>query len=225
MFIPLHDDTPLRVIRFQWMTLGLIVINVAVFLFTTVNRSEDFQGYVGASFGLTPYDMWHRHVGPIPERLTLVTYEFLHGGWLHLIGNMLFLWVFADNVEDAFGRAGFLVLYFICGIMGGLVHVLILWNSGMPLIGASGSVSGILAAYVLLFPRARVWILLFMRIPVPLPAIWVIGSWVGVQFLSLFWHPPGQDIAWWSHIGGFLAGLAITSAARPYLMKRLGRRV
>jgi membrane associated rhomboid family serine protease len=161
-------------------------------------------------------------IGPIPEALTFVTYQFLHAGWLHLISNMLFLWVFADNVEDAYGHAGFLLFYLLTGIAGGLVHVLMQPASASPLIGASGAVSGVLAAYAILFPRARVWILLFMRIPIPLPALWVLGGWFALQLLNLFFVAPTGDIdvAWWAHIGGFVAGLGLTFLLRSRLQLR-----
>ena len=108
MFIPLHDDTPLRVIRFQWVTLLLLVLNVGVFLVTGTFRGDIIQASLADGFGMIPAEMFKTfagapHIGPVPEALTLFTYLFLHAGWLHLLGNMLFLWVFADNVEDAYG--------------------------------------------------------------------------------------------------------------------------
>jgi membrane associated rhomboid family serine protease len=160
--------------------------------------------------------------GPISEPLTLVTYQFLHAGWLHLLSNLLFLWVFADNIEDAYGHAGFVLFYLLSGIAGGLTHVLMQPASTAPLIGASGAVSGVLAAYAILFPKARVWILLFMRIPIPLPAIWVLGGWFALQVLSVYTSGGlGEvEVAWWAHIGGFVAGLALTFLLRGRLQVR-----
>ena len=146
----------------------------------------------------------------MPEPLTLITYMFLHAGWLHLISNMLFLWVFADNVEDAFGHCGFLDL------LSDLRHRRRAYRTRRcsptrtpRSIGASGAVSGVLGAYILLFPRARVWILLFMRIPLRIPA--VLGRWAAGSRCrsSAFSSPPRKmtEVAWWAHIGGFLAGL------------------
>ena len=112
--------------------------------------------------------------------MTLITYMFLHAGWLHLISNMLFLWVFADNVEDAFGHWGFLVFYLICGIAGALIHTALQPSSHAPLIGASAAVSGVLGAYIVLFPKARVWILLLMRIPLRISATLGAGRLVRV---------------------------------------------
>ena len=228
MFIPLHDDTPHYVIRYQWMTLVLLVVNVGVFLFTGAFQSETVQASLADGFGLVPAEMFKTfvgipHYGPVPEAVTLLTYPFFHAGWLHLLGNMLFLWVFADNVEDAYGPFYFVLFYFICGVAGGLLHMMMMPQSVMPLIGASGAVSGILASYVLLFPRARVWVLLFMRIPVPLPAIWVLGGWFVLQVISLVMAKSGEDVAWWAHIGGFGAGLFVTLLARPYLFRARGR--
>ncbi len=228
MFIPLHDDTPLRVIRFQWVTLALLVLNVGIFLFSGAFRGDAIQAALADGFGVVPAEMFKTfagapHIGPVPEALTLFTYSFLHAGWLHLLGNMLFLWVFADNVEDAYGPLSFVIFYFICGIAGGLLHMVMVPQSNLPLIGASGAVSGVLASYVLLFPRARVWILLFMRIPVPLPAIWVLGGWFVLQVISLVMAKPGDDVALWAHIGGFGAGLSVTLAVRPYLFRAIGR--
>ena len=228
MFIPLHDDTPLRVIRFQWVTLALLVINIGIFLFTGAFRSDVMQSDLAVGFGLVPVEMFNTfagvpHGGPVPEVITLFTYPFFHGGWVHLIGNMLFLWVFADNVEDAYGPVSFVVFYFICAVAGGLLHLVMMPQSDLPLIGASGAVSGVLAAYVLLFPRARVWILLFMRVPVPLPAIWVLGGWFVLQVISLVMSKPGENVALWAHIGGFGAGLLVTLMVRPYLFGARGR--
>jgi membrane associated rhomboid family serine protease len=158
---------------------------------------------------------------PIPEPLTLITYQFLHGGWWHLIANMAFLWVFADNVEDAFGHAGFLIFYLLCGIAAGMLHTLMQPQSGAPLIGASGAVSGVLASYMLLYPRARVWILLFMRIPLPISAIWALGGWFALQLISAFISTEDSTlVAWWAHIGGFLTGLILTFVLRSRLLVR-----
>jgi membrane associated rhomboid family serine protease len=148
---------------------------------------------------------------------------FLHAGWLHLLSNMLFLWVFADNVEDAFGHFAFLLFYLLTGIAGGLTHVMMAPASPAPLIGASGAVSGVIAAYMLLYPKARIWILLFMRLPIRIGAIWVLGGWFALQVLSLLL--TGEDdlqVAWWAHIGGFFAGLAITFLLRSKLLMRIG---
>jgi membrane associated rhomboid family serine protease len=220
MFIPLHDDTPLRVIRFQFVTIAIIVLNVAVFLIWGAFSNDVVQASIASGFGVVPSELFNGggvH-NPVPEPLTLITYLFLHGGWMHLIGNMLFLWVFADNVEDAFGYIGFIIFYLLCGAVAGLVFAFMAPGSENPLIGASGAVSGVLASYLVLYPRARVWILLFLRIPVPLPAVWVLGGWFLLQVFSLAAAGPHEEVAWWAHIGGFAVGLILTAILRNQLM-------
>jgi membrane associated rhomboid family serine protease len=226
MFIPLHDDTPLRVIRFQFVTIAIIILNVAIFLIWGAFSSGAVQASIASSYGVVPAELFHGggvH-NPVPEPLTLVTYLFLHGGWMHLIGNMLFLWVFADNVEDAFGYLGFMIFYLLCGVISGLIFAFTAPDSQNPLIGASGAVSGVLASYLVLYPRARIWILLFLRIPVPLPAVWVLGGWFLLQVYSLAAAGPQEEVAWWAHIGGFATGLIITFMLRNQLSATPNRR-
>jgi membrane associated rhomboid family serine protease len=220
MFIPLHDDTPLRIIRFQYVTLAIIIANFAIFLLTYVWVPSATGDLFATGYGVIPTELFEGggQYNPVPEPLTLATSMFMHGGWMHLLGNMIFLWVFADNVEDAYGYFGFAIFYLLCGLVGAMVHSLMLPHSQSPLIGASGSVSGILASYLVLYPRARVWILLLMRIPVPLPAIWVLGGWFLLQVFSLAAAPPDTDIAWWDHMGGFACGLILTLVLRSKLL-------
>ena len=227
MFVPLHDDTPLKVIRFQFVTLAIIVANVVVFLMTGAFQSDQVLADVATSFGVVPSEVTHAFpqnipYSPIPEPLTFLTYMFLHAGWMHLISNMLFLWVFADNVEDAFGYFAFALFYLLCGIAGALAHVAMAPSSQAPLIGASGAVSGVIGAYVLLYPKARVWILLFFRIPLRISAIWVLGGWFLLQVFYVVTAVNNGDaqVAWWAHIGGFIAGLAITLVLRSRLLIR-----
>jgi rhomboid family protein len=226
MFVPLHDNTPLQVIRFQYVTGALIIVNVVLFLLTGALDSEETLWAIATGYGIVPVEMINvvdpgTAYNPIPEPLTLITYQFLHGGWWHLIANMAFLWVFADNVEDAFGHAGFLIFYLLCGIAAGMLHTLMQPQSGAPLIGASGAVSGVLASYMLLYPRARVWILLFMRIPLPISAIWALGGWFALQLISAFISTEDSTlVAWWAHIGGFLTGLILTFVLRSRLLVR-----
>jgi membrane associated rhomboid family serine protease len=227
MFIPLHDDTPLQVIRFQFVTIAIIALNVVIFLFTGAFSGDAVLASFEQSFGVVPTELLHSPIaaGVLPEPVTLVTYLFLHAGWMHLIGNMLFLWVFADNVEDAFGYAGFAIFYLLTGVIGALTFVYMAPQSPNPLIGASGAVSGVLAAYLVLYPRARVWILLFMRIPVPVPAIVVLGGWFLLQVFSLAAAGPEDDVAWWAHIGGFTAGLVLTLLLRNRLLIKPNSRI
>lgn len=226
MFVPLHDNTPLKVIRFQYVTGALIIINVVAFLMTGAFTSEQTLWAVATGYGIVPVELLHvvdagPFNNPVPEPLTLITYQFLHGGWMHLISNMAFLWVFADNIEDAFGHFGFLLFYLLCGIAAGLLHTVMQPDSGAPLIGASGAVSGVLAAYLLLYPKARIWILLFMRIPLPISAFWALSGWFALQLLSIFISSEDEaQVAWWAHIGGFLAGLILTFVLRSRLLVR-----
>ncbi len=229
MFVPLHDNTPLQVIRFQFVTVSIILGNIIIFLTTGAFQSEQIMATIATGFGVVPNDITHLSQNipytPIPEPLTFITYMFLHAGWMHLIPNMLFLWVFADNVEDAFGYFSFALFYLLCGVASALAHVVMTPDSPAPLIGASGAVSGVLGSYLLLYPRARIWILLFLRIPLRISAIWVLGGWFLLQILSMFMASKAGDVqvAWWAHIGGFLAGLAITLVLRSRLLIRPAR--
>ena len=219
MFLPLHDDTPLKVIRFQFVTMAIIIINILIFLYTGPLGSDYILASAEGNFGLVPNELLHTEasIGNIAEPFTLITYLFLHGGWMHLIGNMLFMWVFADNIEDAYGYVGFAIFFLLCGVVGGLTHVFMMPNSNSPLIGASGAVSGVLAAYLVLYPRARVWVLPLFPVPIPLPAILVLGFWFLLQVYHVAAAQPGEDVAWWAHIGGFAFGLVITMIMRSRL--------
>jgi membrane associated rhomboid family serine protease len=215
VFIPLSDDNPLRSIRFQWVTVGLIAANVGGFL---LQNTQGAQASI-LSFALIPSELVQVHVfggaAPsleqpiqVPEGLTLLTYQFLHGDIFHLLSNMLFLWVFGDNVEDAMGHLKYLVFYLVCGVAAGLAHSTMLPASKLPLIGASGAVAGVIAAYLVLHPRVRVWVLAFRIIPLKISAVWVLGVWVVTQFLMILVNQPDQ-VAWWAHIGGMIAGAVL----------------
>jgi membrane associated rhomboid family serine protease len=228
MFIPLHDDTPLKVIRFQFVTLVIILIDVVVFLATGAFASNQSFAHVVASLGISPGEITGAATAAsaypqIAPPLTLLTYMFVHAGWWHLISNMMFLWVFADNIEDAFGSLAFAFFYLVCGVAAGLMHIAMSPASLDPLVGASGAVSGVLGAYALLYPRARVWILLFMRLPLRIGAIWVLGGWFLLQVFNAYFGEAGsQAVAWWAHIGGFAVGLATTWGLRKRLLVRVG---
>jgi membrane associated rhomboid family serine protease len=226
MFLPLKDDTPLRLIRFQFVSAALIAVNVIVFLLTGPLAGDEALAAIFVGFGMVPVELFNPAsvppgYHPIPEPLTLVTSLFLHAGWMHLLGNMAFLWVFADNVEDAFGHLGFLLFYLLCGVAASLAHALMLPDSTAPLVGASGAMSGVIAAYLLLYPKARVWILLLMRLPLKIPAWIVLGGWIVLQFVSLALEQPGEEaVAWWAHIGGFAMGLIYTLILRSPMLAR-----
>lgn len=213
MFLPLKDTNPLRVIPFQIVTAGLIAVCVAVYLWQHSLSDRD-AGRMIVSFATIPAVLLDRReldpaLALVPAWLTLVTAQFLHGGWLHLGGNMLYLWVFGDNIEDAMGHARFLLFYLACGVAAGLAHILSGPDSISPVIGASGAVSGILGAYLVLHPRVKVLVLAFKWLPLRLSAYFVLGGWVMLQFFNAYWGgaaPDGVGTAWWVHIGGFAAG-------------------
>ncbi len=210
MFLPLHDQNPLRVIPFQWVTIAVIVLCFFVFIYQRVLPGEQEKAFL-LSFGLLPAVLFeHRELAPeliiLPVELTLLSSMFLHSGWMHLIGNMAFMWVFGDNVEDSMGHWRFLIFYCACGMLASFTHAFAESESISPLIGASGGVSGVLGAYLMLHPRVKIIILVMMRLPLRLPAYWIIGFWVGLQVFNLLNASEGH-VAWWAHIGGFLAGV------------------
>jgi rhomboid family protein len=220
MFIPLYDYNTLRSIRTPIVTRTLIAITVLVFLVFESGLVVDAQMASVGAFGVIPAEFYlgaglRSELGVIPEPLTFVTYVFLHGGWMHLIGNMLFLWVFGDNVEDAMGHARFVAFYFLCGAAGGVAHALANPTSEAPLIGASAAVAGTLAAYLILHPRVKLWVLVLGRIPLKISAMWAIGAWIVFQFVNLF-MALDKETAYWAHIGGLAAGaILIPFMRRP----------
>ncbi len=157
----------------------------------------------------------------IPSWASLITSTFLHGGWMHILGNMLFLWIYGDNVEDRMGRLKFLIFYLICGAVASLTHVMLNPDSTTPLVGASGAIAGVMAAYVLMFPRARIRVIMVIIIFVRFtyfPAFVVIGIWAVLQIIAVpeSLSSTGGGVAYFAHIGGFVAGLALT----PFFKKR-----
>ena len=220
MFIPLHDQNGLRHVSFQYVTVGLIALNALVFVLFQGGADNVISDAQPVSFGLIPSVYLDTAILPsgyleLPDWATLVSYMFLHGDWLHLIGNMLFLWVFGDNVEDATGHVRFLVFYLLCGVAAGLAHVYVLPGSDSPLIGASGAVSGVVAAYLMLHPRVRIWILVLWRVPLRLTALWVLGAWIVIQVGSAFLFAD-DVVAWWAHVGGIVAGAVLI----PFFKRR-----
>jgi membrane associated rhomboid family serine protease len=208
--IPLLDDNPARLRPV--VTILIIVACAAIFLWEE-SLGPTFDSAV-MLLGLTPNVFTHPYEAQIPIGLpvwlTLVTSMFLHAGWMHLIGNMLYLWIFGNNIEDAMGHGKFTLFYFACGIAAGLTMVLVDPSSRTPVVGASGAISGVLAAYMLLFPRARVrvWLVVY---PVWIRAVWVVGVWFLLQLLNAAATPASEPgTAWWAHVGGFAAGLALT---------------
>jgi membrane associated rhomboid family serine protease len=215
MFVPLHDDNQLRSIRFQFVTVALIVVNVIVYAF----EATGLDTAAIASFAVVPRELLPAALQDplisaelvagdsikVPEFLTPLTYMFFHGDLLHLGGNMLFLWVFGDNVEDAMGHLKYLFFYLACGVIAAFVHSLAAPDSDSPLIGASGAVAGVIAAYIMLHPRVRVWVLAFKAIPLRISAAVALGIWIVMQVVMAL-LPQAGPVAWWAHIGGLIAG-------------------
>ena len=221
VFLPLKDDNPLRIIQFQYATLLIFAINVFVFIWQDSLPDVELVS-VAMSGGLVPNVFLNGAPLPpefasLPTEVTLITYMFLHGDWWHLAGNMLFLWVFADNVEDAMGFFRFILFYLLCGIIAGLAHAFANPGSDGPLIGASGAIGGVVGAYMMLYPRVKMWVLAFGRIPLKIPAYLIVGAWIAFQLFSV-WMQDQSDTAWWAHIGGFLAGVVLV-----FLFKRPGQ--
>jgi len=218
MFIPIYDSNRLRYIRFQYVTIGLIAVNVLVFLYGwAVGETGAIVSSFELSYGFIPaVANGHVDLPPVyvavPGWLNFVTYSFLHLDFWHLLGNMLFLWVFGDNVEDAFGHFRFLLFYLASAAAGAFAHALIAPTSEATLVGASGSVSAVVAAYLMLHPRVWVWVLVLGRIPLPLPAYIVLAAWIGLQFFMLV--TGAADVSYAAHVGGIVAGALLTLVLR-----------
>lgn len=217
MFIPLHDANHLKHIHAQYVTIGLIAANVIIFFATNMGSQAVAEAAV-IGFGYIPstiYDIAERppELVYVPDGATYITYAFLHGDFWHLAGNMLFLWIFGDNVEDALGHLRFLAFFVLCAAAGALLHGLIIPRSQAPLIGASGAIAGIVAAYLMLHPKVKIWILAFGRIPLRIPAWVALALWIGFQFAMLAFM--GEDeVSWAAHVGGILAGAALVLVMR-----------
>jgi membrane associated rhomboid family serine protease len=216
MFIPLRDENPSG--KFAFVNIGLILANIAVFIYQLSLTPHAEKIFVTAN-AMVPARIPALLSGygtPEAAFLPLVTSMFLHAGPAHILGNMLFLWVFGDNVESAFGHLWYLLFYFVCGVGAGLVHIAFNLNSHVPALGASGAISGVLGAYIILEPRNRILTLIFIFV-VRVPAVVVLGVWFVLQFLSgigSLGTTVNGGVAVWAHIGGFLLGLWITLAVR-----------
>jgi membrane associated rhomboid family serine protease len=217
MFIPLYDTNRLRHIKLQYVTIGLIAFNTLIY-FATALGGEQFSNAAVLGLGFIP-SVVHDSVelAPqfvvIPESLSYVTYSFLHADIFHLGGNMLFLWVFGDNVEDALGHVRFLVFYLLCAIGGAFFQGLVAWDSQVPLIGASGAIAGVVAAYLVLYPRVKVWVLAFARIPLRIPAFIPLILWI--LFQIVMFAVGGEDqVSWACHVGGIIAGAVLVLILR-----------
>jgi len=218
--IPIRDNVPSS--TYPIVTVGLIAINSVVFLYelSLGSRLSDFL----STFGLVPTRYFHLvelEKAYITRFLPFFTSMFLHGGWLHIIGNMWYLWIFGDNVEDRMGHIKYLIFYILCGLAAGFVHLFTNPSSGLPTVGASGAIAGVMGAYLVLYPKARVWTLIpiffFIRF-IEVPAFIILGFWIFIQFISgtsaLMSSPSQGGVAWWAHIGGFAAGAVLVFVFR-----------
>jgi membrane associated rhomboid family serine protease len=214
--IPIGDSPRTR--TFPVITLTLIGVNGLVFFFELMLPTRLLDRFI-AAWGVTPAfivpalfapwdpESWH----PLA---TLFTSQFIHGGWAHIIGNMLFLWIFGDNVEDSLGHVSYLLFYLFCGVVAGVTQSLVLAGSRVPLIGASGAIAGVLGAYLVLFPHARVQVaipMFFYLVPMVVPAPVMLGMWFLTQLINgtaaiTFASGVTSGVGWWAHIGGFVAG-------------------
>ncbi|MGA2363293.1 MAG: rhomboid family intramembrane serine protease [Candidatus Aminicenantales bacterium] len=217
MFIPLRDENPTS--RVPYITLSLIAVNVLVFCLGAFSP----QGLQMSAlrFGSIPYEITHfRSLDQalrVPPFLSLLTSLFVHGSLFHLLGNMLYLWIFGNNIEDVLGSFRFVLFYLACGLAAGLTQVAATPASQVPMIGASGAIAGVLGAYLVLFPGARVLTLVFVFI-VRVPAAIVLGLWFVAQLLNV---GMGGGVAWFAHVGGFLTGIGIVLVA---VRRKAGRR-
>jgi membrane associated rhomboid family serine protease len=215
VLIPLRDHNPRQ--RFPVLTVVLIGVNLLVYLWE-LSLPEPARRNLALVAGALPReitslrDYWPPDLVPVP--LTVLTSMFLHGGWLHVLGNMWFLWLFGDNLEDRMGSVRFLIYYLLTGTVAAAAQSFMMPSSPVPMIGASGAVAGVLGGYVLTFPHARVTTL------IPIPIFWQIAAvpaWIflGIWFLSQFFIGEGSGIAWMAHVGGFLAGIALVRLLSP----------
>lgn len=232
--IPLFDRNPSR--RLPWVTIGLIVLNFAVFIYMlTLSRVNlDIFTY---RYAAVPWELLHGKQLPVQDLMqllpltspgvsksiyfSLISCMFLHAGWLHILFNMLFLGIFGDNVEDTMGHLPFLVFYLVCGVAATMLHAVVYSNSIAPLVGASGAIAGVLGAYLVLYPRARIYALLIV-IPISVPAWVFIGVWIVYQFLAGFTSQSSvtENVAVFAHIGGVAVGVFITFVFYPILKRR-----
>jgi membrane associated rhomboid family serine protease len=222
--LPISDENPTR--RPPVVTIAIIIANVAVWLF------EQVHGVQLSTFDYGAIPAWVLHgvrdgeilLGPhhpvllhqeVPWPLSVITSMFMHGSWLHIIGNMWFLWIFGDNLEDRMGPLRYIIFYLLCGLIAAAAQILGTPDSVMPMVGASGAIAGVMGGYLVLYPRARVrciWILIIFITTIRVPAWLLLSIW----FLSQFFLPTGSGVAWLAHVGGFIAGIALVKLfARP----------
>jgi len=219
---PLWDEMPTR--KIPVVTIVLIIINALVYYYQSFIVADSIQ-FIYA-FGLIPYELSQSvdliPYGPSPIYLTVITSMFMHGGFVHLFGNMLYLWIFGNNIEDYLGKLGFTAFYFLAGVLAAIGQILVSPQSNVPMIGASGAVAGVLGAYFVLFPKSRITTLIFFGFFIRLikmPALFVLGLWIvfqlfyGLSNLSL--QGANSGVAWFAHIGGFVGGIILIKLFKP----------
>jgi membrane associated rhomboid family serine protease len=226
LLIPLKDDNPTS--TFPFMTLGMILLNGLIF-YHQINLNEKESLRFIYQWGAIPYQITHgevlRDFPLIPIPLTIFSAMFIHGGFLHIIGNMLYLWIFGNNIEDSLGHFRFLLFYLVSGLFAGLAQVVSSPDSTVPMIGASGAIGGILGAYLILFPHARILSLVFIIVFVKLiriPAVVLLGFWFLLQLLSVRGEAM-SNVAFFAHIGGFVSGIILVKIFQPQWSKRRKR--
>jgi membrane associated rhomboid family serine protease len=223
MLLPLRDDNPTS--SFPFVTVGMILANGVIFFHQITLDFAASQRFI-YQWGAIPYQITHGEVlrvtPSIPLPLTIFSSMFLHGGFLHIFGNMLYLWIFGNNIEDSLGHFRFFFFYLVCGLFAGVAQIVSSPDSPVPMIGASGAIAGVLGAYLILFPGARVLTLVFIIIFVKvirIPALIILGFWFFIQLLGV---GGGADtnVAFLAHIGGFIAGLILVKIFQPSASRR-----
>src|SRR5262245_42515260 len=215
--IPISDENPTR--STPIVTWALLITCVVVFLWEFSLGDQQSEAAI-RSLGFTPAAFFARRAGDPGQWLTIFTSMFLHGGLMHLGGNMLYLWIFGNNVEDAMGHGRFLIFYFAAGAAAALGQGIAEPDTTIPMVGASGAISGVLGAYVLIYPRARVTVIIPLGVilyPTKISSVYVVGFWFILQLASAALAEPGAPgVAWLAHVGGFVAGMLLTPLLSQY---------
>ncbi|HEX2593621.1 MAG TPA: rhomboid family intramembrane serine protease [Rhizomicrobium sp.] len=224
--IPISDDNPVRITPFvSW----LLVLGCCAAFAWELSLGDQMDAVLDRIAFVPAHGVTATGVPVLTKAalISIVVSMFLHGGWLHLGGNMLYLWIFGNNIEDAMGHVKYALFYFICGFAAAYAMAYMDPTSQIPMVGASGAISGALAAYVLLYPRARINVIVPLGIifyPFKISAVWVVGFWFILQLLSAAMSDASQPgVAWWAHVGGFVAGLVLTPLLKSRYVPLFGR--
>jgi len=213
MFVPLRDvNNPVSAIAWPYVTHTIIAVNVIAYLVLNAVSVEEGVGtlvFLSFHHGPVEFQAGAAYAGPmLPGPVAAITSAFLHVDFLHLLGNMLFLWVFGDNVEDALGHWKFLLFYVLAAVAAAYAQA-IFTEPGYILYGASGAVSAVIVAFLMLHPRVRVWVLVLMKVPLPVSAMWAIGAWILFQLFNVVVEDTDPGVGWFAHLGGVVAGAAL----------------